>query len=706
MSQTEALSLKPSAKKAAYAPWGLRIVVAATAVLCYANAFNNGFCYDSVEIVRTNPMVIEAGHWLDLWTVDHWYRGEGETANRDLLYRPVSLLSYRVVYALAGGSAFAQHFVNIALHALLSLLVLEFARKLEGGGVVAGVAGLVFAVLPIHTEVVADVVGRAELLASLGVLAALLAHRKLLRAESTPQAFAWGALAALAAFCALGSKESGIGVVALVPLWDAYWSRIGDPSSPRAKWWTLRTVTRLAYLLAPTLVYLALRFHALGGVLHQKPAVSKTVNALIDAPTWQHALGVVQLWGMYWAKTFAPVTLCIDYSINAVRLATGVGEGHVLLGLLVTAALVIWSVVAWRRGDRRVALLAAAVLICYLPVANVFVLLQVFFAERIWYLPSVWVSLMLGMAVAPLVTRRAWKVVFCLALLAMLARCWIRNFEWKDNGTLFAAAHRDHPDGVGSLLLYGRWLGANGDYPAGVELIREALAIDPGYTDAHRALGHLYLSAGEFEPAVHHLQIAQMQFPGHQPTTEALALASAALSERASEELDRLRRAAADRTDDVQAELAYVRKLLDLGRNNDALSRFEAAGDRFDQELAWQREYAAALVISGRRNEAIDRYRKCLTMAPDDGPLLVELAALLMERRTEGDLSEVEGLLDRAGRLTPDHLGLHILRADLLALEGDLDGAVEAYRKVIRSLPPGSDLRRVLEDKVVTLGGE
>jgi tetratricopeptide (TPR) repeat protein len=683
----------------------LRILVAATAFLCYANAFNNGFCYDSVEIVGTNPMVIEPGHWLDLWAVDHWYRGEGETANRDLLYRPVSLLSYRAVYTLAGGSAFAQHFVNILLHALISLLVLEFARKLGGGALAAGIAGLVFAALPIHTEVVADVVGRAELLATLGVLAALLAHRRLLLAQSARQAFAWGALAALAVFCALGSKESGIGIVILLPLFDAYWSKMGDPSSSRTRWWTPRTVIRLAYLLIPTMLYLALRFHALGGVLHQKPAVSKTVNVLIDAPAWQHALGVVQLWGMYWAKTFAPVTLCIDYSINAVRLATDIGEGYVLLGLVVTVALVIWSVMAWRRDDRRVALLTVAVVVCYLPVANALVLLQVFFAERIWYLPSVWVSLLLGLALAPLLKRPAWKVVFCLALMAMFARCWIRNFEWKDNGTLFAAAHRDHPDGVGSLLLFGRWLGANGDYPAGVEMIREALAIDPGYTDAHRALGHLHLSAGEYEPAVHHLQIAQMQFPGHQRTTEALARASAALSERAGEELDRLRQAAADRSEDVGAELAYVRKLLDLGRNDEVLSRFEDTGTRFDQQLTWQKEYAVALVISGRRDEAIDRYRKCLSMAPNDGPLLVELAALLMERRAKGDLNEVETLLERAGRLAPDHLGLHILRADLLALEGDLEGAVEAYRKVIRSLPSDSDLRRVLEDKVTTLGG-
>ena len=144
------------------------------------------------------------------------------------------------------------------------------------------------------------------------------------------------------------------------------------------------------------LVYFLLRYYALGGQLFQRPALTKTVNVLVDAPAWQHALGVVQLWGMYWAKTFWPAELCIEYSINAVRLATSIFDPYVLLGLVVTVGLAVISVRAWRRGRPQTAFIVLALMAAYLPTANAFVLIQVFFAERIWYLPSVWVALLVA----------------------------------------------------------------------------------------------------------------------------------------------------------------------------------------------------------------------------------------------------------------------------------------------------------------------
>jgi tetratricopeptide (TPR) repeat protein len=694
---------KATASRGSLLPY---LLVAAAAFACYANTLRNGFCYDSVEIVEMNPMVVEPGHWFELWTVDHWYQGAGETANRDLLYRPVSLLTYRLVHAIGGPPAFAQHLVNVLLHVLISLLLVRFARILGAGTVAAGAVGLLFAVLPIHTEAVADVVGRAELLATLGVLLALFAHRRSMIASSSGGTFLLRFAAAVAVFGALGAKEIGISALALILLFDAYWLANRRTKTGEAGWWRLSTVARLWYLLIPALVYFILRYNALGGVLHQKPAVSKTVNLLIEAPAWQHALGVLQIWGMYWAKTFAPVTLCIDYSVNAVRLATSILNGHVLFGTGVAAALVLWSIVAWRRGDRRIALLAGAIGVSYFPVSNAVILIQVFFAERVWYLPSVWVLLLVAPALGLLLKRRVGQGLLAVVVLAMMGRCWIRNAEWKDNGTLFAAAYRDHPQGVGPLLLYGRWIGFHGHYQKGVELIERALTIDPGYTDAHRALGQLHLTEGNLEKALQHLKIAQMQFPGHKETEEALQWAGEALSKAAEDELEQLRLAAAANPANLDLELALVAKLRDLARYDEALARLAAAESRFASYAAFQREYAVTLVMAGRRDEAIERYRQCVKLAHDDGTARVELAALLMERQANGDLAEAERMLEAAEAVAPDLDGVLILRAKLLALKGDLDGAVALYRRLIQALPQDSELRQVLREEVKKLGGD
>ena len=347
------------------------------AILCFANSLPNGFVYDSIEIVERNPMVHEPGRWLDLWTVDHWYQEEGRTANRDLLYRPVALFTYRLVRTLAGPSPWPQHLVNVLLHAAICVLVVRLIRRDGASPAAALVAGLAFAVLPIHTEVVNDVVGRTDLLATLGILVALVAHRRLITARAgatrtlpdtgkvSKGARLWVLIAGVAAFGAMGSKESGVSILLLIPLFDAFWHLQATQRRGRRSWWSWPTATRLAYLVIPAAVYFALRYHAVGGRLFQQPAATKTINVLVGAPLWQHILGVFQAWGMYWQKTIWPAVLCPDYSVNAVRLATDVLDFDVLFGVAVAAGLVIAAAAGGRRGAPARAIVLAAGIITY-----------------------------------------------------------------------------------------------------------------------------------------------------------------------------------------------------------------------------------------------------------------------------------------------------------------------------------------------------
>jgi len=679
-------------------------IVAAVAVLCYANVLPNDFCHDDDPIVRFNEQVNEPGHWLTIWTTDYWSRTRDESPNRDLLYRPIAVTSYRLIRVLLGPHPFPQHLLNVLLHALVAALVVRLCRRMELADPVSLAAGGLFAALPIHSEVVASVVGRADILATLGVLLAILSHRRSLLAASGATSAAWRVAAALAAFGAMGAKESGVAAALLIVLYDAFWTRWRQDRDDASKWWSLRTARRLAYLLFPCVIYVVLRSFALEEHLHERPALTKTINVLVDSPPWQHGLGVLQLWGMYWAKTFWPGVLCVNYSINAVRLATGPLDPHVVLGVLIAVGLIIFAVVRWRRNDRTAALLAAALAVSYAPTANALVLMRVFFAERIWYLPSVWAAVLIALVVAPLLRVRVVRAIGVIVVLAMIARGWIRSTEWRDNGTLYAAAYRDHPQAVGCLQLYGQWLVNNGAYSAGVDLLERAIEIDMGYTDAHRTLGQAQLRAGHWREAVRHLQIADMQAPGHSPTVDGLGRASHELSRQEGEQLSRLEQTAADHPDDVEAEIAVIRKMRDLGRVRDAIDRLRAGEPRFASSVVWQTEYAVTLVYLNDRDGAIARYKLASGLAPNDPQLMVELAMLLLERRQGDDLDQAWDLADRASRLAPGAPSILVCRAELLAQRGDLRGAIAAYQEAIRSLPPGSDQRRVLEQRARALG--
>jgi tetratricopeptide (TPR) repeat protein len=406
---------------------------------------------------------------------------------------------------------------------------------------------------------------------------------------------------------------------------------------------------------------------------------------------------------MYWTKTVWPAVLSIKYSIHTIRLATGVIDAQVLAGLAALAALAAASVWRWRRGDPTIALLSAAMIASYLPTSNAVVLMQVFFAERIWYLPSLFVALIAGLVLGRLIRGRLPLTVAVLVASAMTARCWLRNAEWRDNGTLYAVAAADQPDGAAAIQLYGQWLVTQGRPREALPLLQRAVEIDPGFTDAHRALGQAYRQIGQLQAAVREFQIADMQAPGHPPTQAALAELAQQLLE-GDETLPKLREAADASPNDVEAELRLVRHLRHLGLAGQALRRLEATEARFRDNPEFQAEHAVVLVYLDRRDEAIARYWRSLERDPDHGQRMVELAMLLLERRQGNDLDDAWRLSARALELAPDAPASLACRAELVAFRGDLPGAIELYRRAIAQLPPDTPQRRIFVERAQALG--
>lgn len=671
--------------------------------VCFLNVLPNDFTYDDHLIVRTNPFVIEPGHWLDIWTADMWRAVDYAGPNRDLLYRPATITSYRLIYALFGDRALPQLVVNVLLHALICALVVRLAFCFGADAVAALMAGLVFAVLPIHTEVVAGVVGRADLLACGGVLVAVLAYRRAMEAVSMRCVLAWIAVSTVSAFVAVCSKENAIAVFPLVVLLDWHWSRRrhdGDADPTPIG----RRLARLVPLGAAAVVYLMLRYYALDGRLHQETPISKTVNMLVDAPAWQHALGVVQLWGMYWSKTIWPAVLSIKYSINAVRPATSITDPHVLIGLVAGVALIAACIIAWRRGRRDVAVLTGSLLLCYAPTSNVFVLMQVFFAERIWYLPSVWVCILAALGMRPLLRYRPVWFALCMLILAMTARSWARSYEWRNNGTLFAAAYRDQPNGAGPLQLYGDWLAQHGKPEEGIALLRRAIAIDPGFTDARVSLGQALLATGASAEAAFELRVAVMQDPANPVAQSALARARGRAEAGASPDVRRARQRAERSPQDIDAQLGLVEALRAAGLMGEAIELLEAHDMMFDQEARWHAAYAVTLMLAGRRDDAIDRYRHSVDLAPAHEQARIELAMLLLERRTSTDIEEAKRLCatDRQDApATPNRLAC---QAEVAVAEGDVMTAIKRYERAIDMLPSESRQRTMFEQRRASLG--
>ena len=141
-------------------------LAALVAFVVYTNTLSHQFVYDDLSVIVGNPRLHSIANWPEIVTSPWWPRG---------LYRPFTSLTLAANWSLGPGAPFGFHLVNILLHAVATGLVGLLAMRLMPVPA-ALAAALLFAVHPVHVEAVANVVGRAEILATLWVLAAALLY--------------------------------------------------------------------------------------------------------------------------------------------------------------------------------------------------------------------------------------------------------------------------------------------------------------------------------------------------------------------------------------------------------------------------------------------------------------------------------------------------------------------------------------------------
>jgi protein O-mannosyl-transferase len=411
------------------------IVVAAIAV--YANSLPNEFVYDDDLIVVGDPRTRDPALWREIFTRGYWYR-----VSTDPIYRPVPLLTYLLNHSITGLSPAGYRVVNLALHAGVSLLVYAIALELSRKRLAALLAGLLFAVHPIHAEAVVIIVGRADLLSA---FLYLLGVWLILREPMTfPSRNVRRLIATLiAAGLAMLSKENAVTFVAAAVLADCWrrwrasplhkggleggsaagqahgaWTAgrgavdgraVGDtgdatPSSARpplikgrrvdagpVSWRAFvidRFVRRYLPIVAVTGLVLLARYQVFGHLTRPPGNFGGGIENVLDSATGAaRVLTPLVLLGKYLTLLVVPHPLCYDYSYNAIPVATSLVDRRVLVALGWVALMVVAAILSWHRG-RRLLWCVAFFLISYSVVSNSVVLIGTLFAERAIYLPS------------------------------------------------------------------------------------------------------------------------------------------------------------------------------------------------------------------------------------------------------------------------------------------------------------------------------
>ncbi len=455
------------------------VLVAILAVVPYLNSLQNGFTFDDPVVVRDNPRVTRhspVGLLTAVYPVG-------------VLYRPLTMLTYAANYRLSP-AAWGFHFVNLALHLAVSLGVLALALVLLDSLPAAVVAAALFAVHPIHTEAVNNIVGRAELLAAALVIASLLAQARAVRRHSP----IWSALALVSFALALLAKESAFTAIALIAVL-VWWL---DP----ARSWRRAAAAGVPFLLVG-IAYLFLR-HAMIGSLSlpsPPPVVDNPLAHVALAPRLATALVVLL---EYCSQLFLPLHLAADYSYNEIPVVTSVLDARFLLALGVLLALTAGTIAVARRAPA----LALAAMFTVVPLAltaNVLFPIGTIKAERLLYLPSVGWCLAAGWLVAFAVRRR--RVVALVAVaavtVAFAGRTWLRNRDWRDDLTLFTTAVQAAPDSAKAHYNLAVAYDNQRRFDEALLHLHQSLRIFPDSPEAAFVIGTIYEKRGLDAGAVH-----------------------------------------------------------------------------------------------------------------------------------------------------------------------------------------------------------
>uniref|UniRef100_A0A8C1VRZ1 Protein O-mannosyl-transferase TMTC3 n=1 Tax=Cyprinus carpio TaxID=7962 RepID=A0A8C1VRZ1_CYPCA len=597
---------------------------------CYWNSLFCGFVFDDVSAILDNKDLRPTTPLQNLFLNDFWGTPMSEERSHKS-YRPLTVLTFRLNYLFSELSSSSYHLLNVVLHAVVCVLFLHFCRLLLDRNT-SLIAALLFAVHPIHTEAVTGVVGRAELLSSIFLLAAFLAYTK---SKGADHSIVWTPiistvfLVAVATLC----KEQGITVIGICCIYEVFVAQgftlpmltdtllqvlRGKDGFPYA---VLQTLLKLIVLIISTLLLVIVRVQV---IQSQLPVFTRFDNpaAVSSTPTRQltfNFLLPVNAWLL-----LNPSELCCDWTMGTIPLV------ECLLDPRNLATVVFYGMLS---------------ILAYQEIFSLFLLS---FSHGFKLL-----SQRGGLK------RMSWLLMGVL-LTTHAVKTFNRNWDWESEYTLFTSALKVNRNNAKLWNNVGHALENQNSYERALRYFLQATRVQPDDIGAHMNVGRTYKNLNRSREAEEAYLIAKSLMPQIIPGRKyATRVAPNHLN-------------------------VYI-NLANLIRAND--SRLEEADQLYRQAISMRPDFKQAYISRGelllkmnKPSEAKDAYLRALELDHTNADLWYNLAIVNIEMK---DPSEALRNFNRALDLNPRHKLALFNSALLMQESGEAKLRPEANRRFL-----------------------
>ncbi|XP_015835523.1 protein O-mannosyl-transferase TMTC4 isoform X1 [Tribolium castaneum] len=487
------------------------ITISVAAFICYCNTLWGSFVFDDTEAIVKNKDVMPYIPLNEIFRNDFW--GSNISLNSShKSYRPLTILSYRlnVLYSNNKLDAFQFHATNVILYGLLCLLTIPvfelFLRKKKTQKSVddtAYLSSLLFTVHPIHTECVAGLVGRADILCSILFFIVILLYDKAISKKS----FVLLCIVVVTTAAAVLCKETAITVLGVCVVYDLFLLK-----KQRKDWCDIFNIyffIRTATLVVTGLVILFYRFKIMN---FEGPTFTSIDNPAAYADkVFIRIFSYNYIYFLNFLLLLWPQWLCFDWSMGCIPLIERISDKRILIVLifwiitLISVHHLAKKVVENRFLDAKTMALGL-IIFPFLPASNLFLKVGFVIAERTLLLPSAGFCLLVVIGLKKIQSfapshKTTVVVLFYTVCVIFTLRSIQRNFEWLREETLFTSALNVCPLNAKVHYNIAKIAGDQNNKTLALSEYKKALELNPNYEQAMNNLANLLREDRKFGEA-------------------------------------------------------------------------------------------------------------------------------------------------------------------------------------------------------------